>query len=304
MTPNVNILHFFSDGPTSQYRQKGNFHLLNILPKEMEFEYCTWSFSESGHGKSIADGIGGAVKRTLDRHVSYGVDAKDATQIYYILREHFKTTKMYLVDDSQIENYISKIQNLKTLSGTLNLHQVITSEKNEIKYRELSCFCGDVKGMCLCHSPQSHLLKMTDQSFSVDETVGNDQFVSNHFQIDQNCIVDEISVEESIVIPVEMAKSGSPSPPTEYIDLTSGTDNSSFLCLESLKPLKKKSDENKYNAETKTSINVKRVLCCTACHTTGQLAKCIICMLWYCSSCAGGQLQIDFICDPCLSFNF
>ncbi|KAL0829618.1 hypothetical protein ABMA28_003124 [Loxostege sticticalis] len=207
-TPDVKIIHFYSDGPTSQgrntkprcvalrcrtakiggvarsytrratpilalrqrnavmcvgrqYRQKGNFCLLSVLPKEMGFEYCTWSFSESGHGKSIADGIGGSVKRTLDKHVSFGADATNATQIYNILSECMKSVKIFLIDDIKVDEYTIKLpNNLRTLIGTLKLHQVITlkHDATKINFRDLSCFCGDDKGMCFCFSPQTHAL--------------------------------------------------------------------------------------------------------------------------------------------------
>ncbi|CAH2091997.1 unnamed protein product [Euphydryas editha] len=70
ISPNVTTLHFFSDGPTTQYRQKGNFYLLTENIKNLGFEKSTWSFFESAHGKGAPDGIGGAVKRKLDKKVT------------------------------------------------------------------------------------------------------------------------------------------------------------------------------------------------------------------------------------------
>lgn len=58
----INVIHVFSDGPTSQYRQiSKNFYLLNLFADKLKLKFSTWSFSESGHGKSIADGVGGSV---------------------------------------------------------------------------------------------------------------------------------------------------------------------------------------------------------------------------------------------------
>ena len=49
--PNVCSLEIFSDGPVTQYRQKGNFYLTTTCPKQLGFENVQWSFFESGHGK-------------------------------------------------------------------------------------------------------------------------------------------------------------------------------------------------------------------------------------------------------------
>ena len=47
----ITDIHFFSDGPTTQYRNKLNFYLLSVMLKKMGFGNGTWNFFESGHGK-------------------------------------------------------------------------------------------------------------------------------------------------------------------------------------------------------------------------------------------------------------
>lgn len=66
-SPQTTMIHFYSDGPSAQYRQKGNFYLLVQFTNKYKFQYATWSFYEAGHGKNVADGIGGCVKRLLDK---------------------------------------------------------------------------------------------------------------------------------------------------------------------------------------------------------------------------------------------
>ena len=59
----VNTVHFVSDGPTDQYRNKTNFHLMATLPfDEWHMKHVTWNLLEASHGKGPADGIGAAVK--------------------------------------------------------------------------------------------------------------------------------------------------------------------------------------------------------------------------------------------------
>lgn len=179
ITPQVTVLHFYSDGPTSQYRQKGNFYLLNRMTKEMGFTYSTWSFFESGHGKGVADAIGGSIKRALDKRVTYGNDITNAQDAYDLLQVHMKSVQVYIIDDSRIEQHSENLSRLITLTGTLSLHQIITlnqnTQANTVRYRDLSCFCGILKGLCSCYETQTHTLMKLNNA----ETVSSTAFTSN-----------------------------------------------------------------------------------------------------------------------------
>uniref|UniRef100_UPI00358EC36B uncharacterized protein n=1 Tax=Myxine glutinosa TaxID=7769 RepID=UPI00358EC36B len=71
----IKVVHFVSDGPTTQYRNKSNFYLFSTLPfQKYNFKYITHNFLEAGHGKGPADGIGAAIKCTADRIVTHGQD--------------------------------------------------------------------------------------------------------------------------------------------------------------------------------------------------------------------------------------
>lgn len=50
--PLVNTLHFYSDGPTTQYRQKKNFYLFCKYTKEHGFVHSTWNFSRPRTAKA------------------------------------------------------------------------------------------------------------------------------------------------------------------------------------------------------------------------------------------------------------
>lgn len=77
--PNIDELFFVSDSTCGQYRNRNTFYLLtqymtNIFP---QLSKVVWSFSEAGHGKGPADGIGAVIKRYLDDLVKYGKDISD-----------------------------------------------------------------------------------------------------------------------------------------------------------------------------------------------------------------------------------
>ena len=62
ISPDIEAIHYFSDGCAGQYKNCRNF--LNICHHEQDFAVkCTWSFFATSHGKSPCNGIGGTVKR-------------------------------------------------------------------------------------------------------------------------------------------------------------------------------------------------------------------------------------------------
>lgn len=153
----IKTIHFFSDGPSSQYRQKKNFLLLSLFTEKLNLKSSTWSFSESGHGKSVADGIGGAVKRKLDGLVTYGKDITSGLEAYNNLKSTLKSIKCFYVSDDDVKHFKKLLtQEIKPVPGTMQIHQVIcNSEKpNTILYRPLSCFCQ--RNMCTCYQPKIH----------------------------------------------------------------------------------------------------------------------------------------------------
>ncbi|WAR22348.1 LOW QUALITY PROTEIN: hypothetical protein MAR_016322 [Mya arenaria] len=139
--PKITKLEIFSDGPVTQYRQKGNFYLASVKGKEFGFNDIKWSFFEAGHGKGVPDAIGGAVKRRADNVLKYGGDITSAASFF---TTEDSNVKMYLVKEECIEEEWILLKNtaLKPVPGTLNLHQVLCDIKEgQIAYRPLSCLC-------------------------------------------------------------------------------------------------------------------------------------------------------------------
>lgn len=165
--PQVDTLHFYSDGPTSQYRNKKNFYLLSQI-ETYGFTHATWSFFEAAHGKGAADGIGGAVKRTLDSTVAHGEDIPDAKTAYEVLSEK-GLIKMFYIPPEDIKALQEElVKNLKPLPNTLKIHQVIFKDKNSVNFRNLSCFCKNLSGKCDCYSTKTHRFDQTEIEINND----------------------------------------------------------------------------------------------------------------------------------------
>ena len=151
--PEVDTLNIFSDGPTTQYRQKLNFYKLSTISHEKGFTKSTWNFSEAGHGKGAPDGIGAALKRAADQIVAHGTDIPNASVLYEQLKKTGTTVKLHLVNRDEIESKTESdkatFKGLPVVPGTMKLHQIETTAPGHLSYRDVSCMCGKV---CKCNN--------------------------------------------------------------------------------------------------------------------------------------------------------
>jgi hypothetical protein len=63
---------FISDSPSSQYRNRRTLHIVDSVLRKMDILRWEWIYTEAGHGKGAADGVGAAIKRRCDARVSTG----------------------------------------------------------------------------------------------------------------------------------------------------------------------------------------------------------------------------------------
>lgn len=49
------VIHFLTDGPTTQYRNKINMYLFSTKIFDLGFVCGTWNYLEAGHSKGAAD---------------------------------------------------------------------------------------------------------------------------------------------------------------------------------------------------------------------------------------------------------
>jgi len=168
---NIDTVHFFSDGPTTQYRNKDNFYFLRTIFTNMGFKYATWNFSEASHGKGAPDGVGAAIKRVADGIVSKGEDIPNANILFERLQGK-TAVKLFLIPEEKIiemENKKPTDESIDKIKGIMKIGQVILSGSNsEFKSRNLSCFCKKFPAICSCHNPVD-IIRM-DRSSSVNPT--------------------------------------------------------------------------------------------------------------------------------------
>ena len=69
--PCIEQLDVFTDGASSQFKQRFLFSNLYAWEQEHGFK-IKWYYFATSHGKGVVDGIGGTVKRAVWRHVRSG----------------------------------------------------------------------------------------------------------------------------------------------------------------------------------------------------------------------------------------
>ncbi|XP_038063032.1 uncharacterized protein LOC119733721 [Patiria miniata] len=160
--PAVTTVHFISDGPTTQYRNKKNFWLGSTIPKTMGFDKVTWNFMEAGHGKGAPDGVGGVLKRTADSLVSQGKDIPTAHELYESLKP-VTNINLILLEEEEINKFDDKLPtDLISVNGTMKVHQVLfTDDPEVVDHRELSCFCN---GMPCFKTTQARLRRTEERT--------------------------------------------------------------------------------------------------------------------------------------------
>lgn len=143
-------VHFLTDGPSTQYKNKSMFYFMTILANMYEMESLHWHYFESHHGKGAPDGIGGYVKRMADSFVSRGQDIPNFETFIDKLNT-LQGIKILPIDESSISEFNKKLPlKLRVFKGTQQVHEVVWSkiEPHTLRFRKLSCSCCSENQVC------------------------------------------------------------------------------------------------------------------------------------------------------------
>lgn len=141
--PEINTIHFQSNGPSTQYKNKSNFFLMSHYCRTIGLKHATWNFSTPGHGKSFADGCGGTIKNMCDRAVENGKDIMSADDmIQTVTAPNNSKVKMFLITETDMRNIDLLLPvNLKPVPKPNSIFQLIWSSENThtLYLSSLSC---------------------------------------------------------------------------------------------------------------------------------------------------------------------
>lgn len=154
---NVQHIHYWTDSPTSQYRNRYIFDLI-LRHTERYGIPATWNYFESGHGKGPCDGVGGTVKRLADQAVNaQKANIQDAEDFFaWAQSSNIRSIKFFFVQkdtcDQEAENL--KKCTLLPVKGTMTLH-ACRKGNDDLYVSNTSCYCD----VCLRGELCSHWKK-------------------------------------------------------------------------------------------------------------------------------------------------
>ena len=142
--PDIECVHYITDSPTSQYRNKTMMYV--VANHDTLFgTSASWQYWEAGHGKGPCDGVGGASKRQADLAVKRHSAVIQTAREYYNWgkSETGSHTRYVFVPKAECEFALDELSklNIKPVKGTMEIHSVVQVGQGEIAVRSTSCFC-------------------------------------------------------------------------------------------------------------------------------------------------------------------
>lgn len=137
--PEVKKIVYFSDGASSQYKNKKNF--INLCQHENDFGLIAeWNFFASSHGKNSCDGIGGTTKREVTRASlkrPYNEQILTPQDIFKYCNEKITGIKYIFVSAEEIQQTEAKLakrfQLCLPVLGTRGYHKFVPITDNTMR---------------------------------------------------------------------------------------------------------------------------------------------------------------------------
>ena len=148
LDPDIEAVHYWTDSPTSQYRNKTIFYMTS-LHQEMFGVRATWNYFEAGHGKGPCDGIGGSTKRNADQAIKSGkVLIQDARDFHAWTQGddcNIKNIKFKFIPKEDCESTAKEVKEwpCKAVKGTMKAHAVVGRGGGTILLNDVSCYCQE-----------------------------------------------------------------------------------------------------------------------------------------------------------------
>ena len=130
--PQLDTVHFVSDGPNTQHRQKGNFYLMSRIIHRQGFSSSSCNVLEAGHGKGAPGGVGGCLKRAADSIPAKGQDLPTPFDVHTALKTACPGILLCYVPASVIEQHDDLPSTLRPVPRTMALHQLVTTQPCQV----------------------------------------------------------------------------------------------------------------------------------------------------------------------------
>ena len=139
-------IHYVTDSPTSQYRNKFIFWLVANHRAIFGMD-AVWHFLEAGHGKGPCDGVGGSLKKMARDATKQGKQITNGNTFYLWATKLERTLVSFNYLDvfdycSVYSERPAVTDQLKAVKGTFEIHSVMKGKDGQyIAHRETSCPC-------------------------------------------------------------------------------------------------------------------------------------------------------------------
>ena len=163
---NLNQAHYWTDSPTSQYRNKTIFSIVSRHEEHFGVKAAS-NYFEAGHGKGPCHGIGGMAKQLTDEAVKQEKASIQDFMTWAEENEQESTIKFLFVDKKETEAsrafLLAQSGNLKPVKGTMKIRAVFSTKIDQLWSREISCYCSSCFGQSfkppfLCDGWKEHSL--------------------------------------------------------------------------------------------------------------------------------------------------
>ncbi|XP_041349280.1 uncharacterized protein LOC121368607 [Gigantopelta aegis] len=160
--PDVKVLHYWTDSPISQYR---NRFIFNFVANHHSLFgiHARWNYFEAGHGKGPCDGLGGSVNQLAGEAVGHGkATIQDATDFFlWANNSNMASVKFIFVSSEECDKISDQIKSLKIrpVKSIMHIHVVIGKGDSKVLVCNVTCFCdicisgsdcNDWRQECLC----------------------------------------------------------------------------------------------------------------------------------------------------------
>ena len=230
--PDVEEVHIYSDGPSSQFKNKHVVQLLHTFQKNLGTR-ISWHYFATSHGKGAVDGVGGTVKRTVwsavsTRKVQSVVSAKSFADV---AKQFCQSTDITLITRKAIEKVSKKLnlenifKNAKPVPGIRKFHCMEIDPKTScVRFRLYSSQGTHVKQLVqpLCNDDESDPDSQTDdvsEVHSEENDDGDDEDDDNDNDDESGDIASQCIIKPVIA----NADSIQPGLPKEFVSVLNNT---------------------------------------------------------------------------------
>ena len=133
---NVDI---WTDGPSSQFKNRFMFVAINKLKEHACFSKLIWNYFATSHGKGVVDGIGGTAKRVVNRLVlSRKVEVTDAATFAKALEIAGSSMRVMEMNANDIQeknetmNLVNTWKTTRAVPGCINIHCISNTTTHTI----------------------------------------------------------------------------------------------------------------------------------------------------------------------------